>query len=217
MNPINNQSTRLVSLKDEIKQKLREDIISNTLKPGQRIVETEIAKNHGISQVPVREALRGLEEEGLVKTVKYKGAFVTEINQVELYHIFSLRTEIETSVLEIVVPKLTRRDTGELYDIVEKMKSGTPDYLTQSGFDMDFHSKIIEWSQIEIYNRVWGILNTHIRRYIAYFHPTIQIKPEEVYKYHLELVEVLEQGDVEKSKAAFREHIMSFCNETRIK
>ncbi|NTZ17359.1 GntR family transcriptional regulator [Paenibacillus sp. JMULE4] len=44
MNPINNQSTRLVSLKDEIKQKLREDIISNTLKPGQRIVETEIAK-----------------------------------------------------------------------------------------------------------------------------------------------------------------------------
>ncbi|QHE63316.1 GntR family transcriptional regulator [Rossellomorea vietnamensis] len=94
----------LASLKDEVKKKLTKDIITLKLKPGDRIVETEVAKKLGISQVPVREALRGLEEEGLIKTIKYRGAFVTDINPVEMYHMFSLRAKIETDAIEAILP-----------------------------------------------------------------------------------------------------------------
>ncbi|GKU82153.1 GntR family transcriptional regulator [Niallia sp. NCCP-28] len=202
---MNDQS---LPLKDKIKEIIRDEIIINKLKPGDRIVEIEVAKRLGISQVPVREALRGLEEEGLIRTVKYKGAFVTEINKLEMYHIFSLRASIETNVIEIITPNLTNKKIGELYDIVEKMRREEADYLLQSRLDMQFHRTIIAWSEIETYNRIWSMLNSHIQRYITVLNPTIQIRPEEVYAYHLELVEVLKQKDVQKSKEAFWEHIM---------
>ncbi|WP_456274511.1 GntR family transcriptional regulator [Bacillus sp. AK031] len=207
-----NKARSLVSLKDEVKQNLRDEIIKNKLKPGDRIVETEVAKKFGISQVPVREALRGLEEEGLIKTVKYKGAFVTEINPVEMYHIFSLRAEIEMNAIEIILPTLTKKDIGELYDIVEKMKYGKHDYAVQSELDMEFHRTIIEMSKVDVYMRIWTMLTSHIRRYITILNPQVQILPEEVYQYHFDLVKMLEQKDVEKSKEAFKGHIMKMVS-----
>ncbi|MCB5238675.1 GntR family transcriptional regulator [Niallia circulans] len=197
-----------LSLKDKVKKIIRDEIIINKLKPGDRVVETEVAKRLGISQVPVREALRGLEEEGLIRTVKYKGAFVTEINKTEMYHIFSLRASIETNAIEIITPQLTNQKLGELYDIVEQMKNEKPDYLLQSKLDMDFHRTIIAWSGIDTYNRIWSMLNSHIQRYITFLNPEIKIMPEEVYTYHLKLVEVLKQKDIEKSKEEFWNHIM---------
>lgn len=197
-----------LSLKDKVKKIIRDEIIINKLKPGDRVVETEVAKRLGISQVPVREALRGLEEEGLIRTVKYKGAFVTEINKTEMYHIFSLRASIETNAIEIITPQLTNQKLGELYDIVEQMKNEKPDYLLQSKLDMDFHRTIIAWSGIDTYNRIWSMLNSHIQRYITVLNPEIKILPEEVYTYHLKLVEVLKQKDIEKSKEEFWNHIM---------
>jgi len=197
-----------LSLKDKVKKILRDEIIINKLKPGERVVETEVAKRLGISQVPVREALRGLEEEGLIRTVKYKGAFVTEINKTEMYHIFSLRASIETNAIEIITPYLTNKKLGELYDIVEQMKNEKPDYLLQSKLDMDFHRTIISWSGIETYNRIWSMLNSHIQRYITVLNPEIKIMPEEVYTYHLKLVEVLKEKDIQKSKEVFWKHIM---------
>jgi len=197
-----------LSLKDKVKKILRDEIIINKLKPGERVVETEVAKRLGISQVPVREALRGLEEEGLIRTVKYKGAFVTEINKTEMYHVFSLRASIETNAIEIITPYLTNKKLGELYDIVEQMKNEKPDYLLQSKLDMDFHRTIISWSGIETYNRIWSMLNSHIQRYITVLNPEIKIMPEEVYTYHLKLVEVLKEKDIQKSKEVFWKHIM---------
>ncbi|NQD65842.1 GntR family transcriptional regulator [Bacillus haikouensis] len=198
----------LVSLKDEVKEKLKEDIIMLKLKPGDRIVETEVAKKLGISQVPVREALRGLEEEGLINTIKYRGAFVSDINPVEMYHMFSLRAKIETDAIEAILPKLTKRHFGELYDIVDKMKSGENDYAVQSRLDMEFHRTIIEWANVDVYLRIWGMLTNHIRRYITLLNPKVRILPEEVHQYHHALVEMLEERDAEKAKNAFREHIM---------
>ncbi|KPL59248.1 GntR family transcriptional regulator [Rossellomorea vietnamensis] len=198
----------LVSLKDEVKEKLTEDIIMLKLKPGDRIVETEVAKKLGISQVPVREALRGLEEEGLINTIKYRGAFVTDINPVEMYHMFSLRAKIETDAIEAILPQLTRRHFGELYDIVDKMKVAEKDYAVQSQLDMEFHRAIIEWSNVDVYLRIWGMLTNHIRRYITMLNPKVRILPEEVHQYHEALVKTLEERDVEKAKVVFKEHIM---------
>ncbi len=197
-----------ISLKDQVKKIIRDEIIMNKLKPGERIVETEVAKRLGISQVPVREALRGLEEEGLIRTVKYKGAFVTEINKTEMYHIFSLRASIETEAIEIITPNLTNQKLGVLYDIVEQMKNEKPDYLLQAKLDMEFHRTIIAWAEIATFDRIWSMLNSHIQRYITILNPEIRILPEEVHTYHLELVEVLKQKDIQKSKEVFRQHIM---------
>lgn len=207
----------LSSLKDYAKQELRDLIIANELKPGQRIVETEVAKRLGISQVPVREALRGLEEEGLVCSVKYKGAFVTEINYADIFYIFSLRSELEATAVSVILPRLTRRDLGELYDIVGQMalEIKNNNYHLLPGIDMRFHSRIIQLSNIECYHRIWNMLDGHIRRFIAYIHPIIPHKHEELYEDHKLLIRVLEEGAIDKAQAAFKAHIMEFFNKNQ--
>ncbi|TDG00098.1 GntR family transcriptional regulator [Paenibacillus piri] len=198
------------SLKDTVRQAIRDAIISNQLKPGERIIETEVAKSLGVSQVPVREALRGLEEEGLVKSVKYTGAFVTEIDISEIFHMYTLRAEIEANVIAHILPSLTKRHFGELYDIVERMKTnGAPhDHAAASALDLQFHWTIVEWGQIAVYNRIWSMVNNHIHRFIAYMHPRTIEDGRDDYEYHKRLIEVLEQGDIDRAKADFRAHIM---------
>ncbi|MDF2962925.1 MAG: GntR family transcriptional regulator [Paenibacillus sp.] len=198
------------SLKDKVRQEIRNAIISNELKPGERIIETEVAKQFGISQVPVREALRGLEEEGLVKSIKYTGAFVTEINISEIFHMYTLRAEIEANVIAHILPSLTKRHFGELYDIVERMKSSgvNQDYAVISAIDLEFHRKIVEWGDIAVYNRIWSMVNSHILRFITYMHPRTIEDGRDAFEVHKKLIEALEQGDIDQAKADFREHIM---------
>ncbi|MFB5189575.1 GntR family transcriptional regulator [Alicyclobacillus fastidiosus] len=206
-----------ISLKDEIKFKLRNAIITNELKPGQRLVETDIAKQYGTSQVPVREALRGLEEEGLVRTVKYKGAYVTEIELSEAYHIFSLRSDIESKVIELILPKMTQRHFGELYDIIAQMEADIENPRDLSALDTDFHLKLIDWANIDIYSRVWNMCYGRVRRFISFVHPPVHDKYVEMHEKHISLVQVFEKRDVEQAKLAIRAHIMRSFNESKYK
>lgn len=198
-------------LKDTIKQVIRSKIIDNQLKPGQRIVETEIARELQVSQIPVREALCGLEEEGLVKSVKYTGSFVTEVNNWEMYHMHLLRSFIETSAVETTLPKLTKKDFGALHDIVDAMaenQRNLADYSALSALDIDFHRTIVSWSNVETYNRIWAMLNGHVRRFINIVHPQVENKQAQLYEDHKLLLAVLEERDVEMAKQAIRSHIM---------
>ncbi len=198
-------------LKEAIKQVIRNKIIDNNLKPGQRIVETEIARELQVSQIPVREALCGLEEEGLIKSVKYTGSFVTEVNNWEMYHMHLLRSFIETSAIEITLLKLTKKDFGALHDIVDTMavsQKNLADYSAMAALDIEFHRTIVGWSNVETYNRIWTMLNGHVRRFINIVHPQIENKQAQVYEDHRLLLAVLEERDVEKAKKAIRSHIM---------
>lgn len=199
------------TLKGTIKQVVRNRIIENVLKPGQRIVETEIAREMQVSQIPVREALCGLEEEGFIKSVKYTGSFVTEINFKEMYHIYLLRSFIEATVIEMTLPKVTKAQFGTLHDIIDVMgenqrKQG--EYSVISALDIEFHRTIVSWGNVETYNRIWAMLNGHIRRFIHFAHPQIANKQERVYEDHKNLLQVLETRDAEKATREFRAHIM---------
>jgi len=198
-------------LKESIKQIIRSRIIENKLQPGQRIVETEIARELQVSQIPVREALCGLEEEGLIKSVKYTGSFVTEVDNREMYHMHLLRTFIETTAIEMTLPTLSKKDFGALHDIVDAMgekQRANADYSAISALDIEFHRTIVSWSGVEIYDRIWAKLNGHIRRFINIVHPQIANKQAQVYEDHRHLMEVLEERDVGKAKEAIRAHIM---------
>jgi DNA-binding GntR family transcriptional regulator len=209
------QMLEVSSLKDEVKDQIRDAILTGVLQPGARIVETQIARMFGISQVPVREALRGLEEEGLVRTVKYKGAYVSELVLDEIYHSFLLRSQVESGALDVVVPKLESVHFDELNNIVEQMRAVKNDdsYVVHSGLDVLFHSRIIEWAGVDIYMRIWNLLNGHVRRFITLMHPTyFSDNHVTVVKQHEELVTILQTKDVMRAKKAFIEHIMHLWN-----
>ncbi|KYZ74785.1 hypothetical protein AXX12_16305 [Anaerosporomusa subterranea] len=215
MNRTYRSENSLNPLKDAVKQAVRNKIIENVFKPGQRIVETEIARDMQVSQIPVREALCGLEEEGLIKSVKYTGSFVTEINFKEMYHIYLLRSSIEANVIEMTLPKVTKAQFGTLHDIIDSMEDNQRkhvDYSCTSALDIEFHRIIVNWGDIETYNRIWTMLNGHIRRFIHFAHPQIANKQDRVYEDHKNLLRVLETRDVEEAKRVFKAHIMDAFN-----
>src|SRR6185369_10116596 len=82
-------------LREEIRDQLIEDILNRRLSPGDRIVETRIAQRFGVSQAPVREALRDLELFGFVVTSPFRGAIVREISADDLLQLYPIRAVLE--------------------------------------------------------------------------------------------------------------------------
>ena len=103
----NEQKTPVIKrsvLREEIKTYLIDAIVKGTYKTGERLVETQIARDLGISQAPVREAFRDLEQIGILKTVPYKGAYVNGYSIKDLKNAYDVRAELEGLAIKLAVP-----------------------------------------------------------------------------------------------------------------
>jgi len=109
--------------KEKIFQQLRADIISQKLKPGQAIREDELAQSYGISRTPIREMLRKLEQEDLVKVVPNKGAFVSELTQKDIEEVLEIRISLESAAARLAASKLTSEDLAQLKEIEKQLDS----------------------------------------------------------------------------------------------
>ena len=101
-------------LRDEIKEYLIEAILQGTFKPGDRIVETRIAQELGVSQAPVREALRDLEMLGVVVSSPFRGAHVREFTDEELVEIYPIRAAIEGVAARAAADRITAQQILQL-------------------------------------------------------------------------------------------------------
>ncbi|HBY95342.1 MAG TPA: GntR family transcriptional regulator, partial [Chloroflexi bacterium] len=94
MSPAHTPINRRV-LREEIKERLMDAILRGSYQPGDRIVETRIAQDFGVSQAPVREAIRDLELMGFVESTPFKGASVRALNRAELGEVYPVRAALE--------------------------------------------------------------------------------------------------------------------------
>lgn len=99
-----------VTLKDQIVQRLRQQMIEGHFEPGQRIVESALAAELGLGNTAVREALYQLEDQGFVTRITNKGTFVTQFSPAEIDQIFRVRCELESLAIELVQERLTAQD-----------------------------------------------------------------------------------------------------------
>ena len=83
---------------------LREMVLSGDLQPGDRVIENRLTEELGISRPPLREAMRVLEQEGLIVQTPRKGAVVAPVTPHDIYEIVSLREEIEQIAVRLGVP-----------------------------------------------------------------------------------------------------------------
>jgi DNA-binding GntR family transcriptional regulator len=97
----------------QIVRSLRDDILNGVLAPGLQIRQEAVAEQFGVSRVPVREALRQLEAEGLVTTELHRGAFVSTRSLEEVEEMLDIRIALETRALKLAIPKLTREVLGK--------------------------------------------------------------------------------------------------------
>src|SRR5260221_5812094 len=95
------------TLRDTVTSAVRQSIVGGTLKPGDQINQVEVASKLHVSRGPLREALRQLEEEGLVLSLPNKGTFVTEITTADIEEVYSIRRVLENLAIQRAVEHAT--------------------------------------------------------------------------------------------------------------
>ncbi|MGA8215116.1 MAG: GntR family transcriptional regulator [Candidatus Sulfotelmatobacter sp.] len=105
---------------------IRDQILGWRYPPGTRIDQSDLARQLGISLVPLREALRKLAAEGLVQIVPHRGAFVCQVSRDELKDLYGVRIILEGIATRLAVPRLTDECIARLTGLLSKMEHETP-------------------------------------------------------------------------------------------
>ena len=138
-----------VTLRHRIVEVIRQAITSGDLAPGDRIVELQLAKQLGVGNTAVREALFELERAGLVTRIPNKGSFITKMSLEDALQIFRVRKELEGLALELAKEHMTATDLDILQGLVDAMKTaaGTSDFERFYQNDLEFHRTLWRLSQ----------------------------------------------------------------------
>lgn len=151
--------------REEIRTAIRDAIFSGKLKPGDRIIETYWAKEMGVSQGPVREAIRDLEAQGLVETVPFKGSRVRSLTEKDVRDNYSVRICLESKSIRDAITMLTDDQltalTDRLKEILEDMDACAKrgDLLNFTECDTAFHRAIIDATENQVLLRLWEQCN----------------------------------------------------------
>lgn len=191
---------------------LRAAIIGGRLRPGDRLKETELSEQLGISRAPVREALRQLEHEGLVISLPYRATEVLGISQEEIGEVLvPIRLTLETFAFRRALSLLTPEDFGALEELVQTMRraaeSGDLNALAEA--DVRFHELVIERSGQQHCLQIWRSIQPRVRAYFRRDAP-IHSRLDEITDEHEELLAVLRDGDEAQVLGTLRRHIGNY-------
>ena len=160
-------------LADQVKERLLEEIISGRYRPDERIVETQVARELGTSQAPVREALRGLEALGVVEITPFRGARVRRATRRELLEAYVVRSALEELGARLAVPRLDAAAVAELAGHVADMEAAAlaGDGRTVAEADARFHGRIVELADNGSLAKLWRSLEPFSRTYLTVIAP----------------------------------------------
>lgn len=198
----------------EVTNILRWRVIRGDLPAGERIGEEKVARELGVSRGPVREALRELENEGLVVVEAYRGAVVVDVSAAELKGVLlPVRHVIEQHVVENTLDKLTERDYAALGAIAQEMARVVDDEeqdLMQLMVELDiaFHSYIIDKYGDFHSRQLWASIAPRVRAGFYRF-GTLHSHPGAIAVEHDELLDALRTRDLDTTLEALAEHVLA--------
>ena len=131
-------------LRNVVFQTLRTAILKGELKPGERLMELQLASQLGVSRTPIREAIRMLEQEGLAKTIPRKGAEVAGMTAKDMEDVLHVRGALEELAVSTSCQKITDEELAELKDAMDAFIESTkqPDVVQVAQADVTFHDII---------------------------------------------------------------------------
>ncbi len=182
---------------------LRQAILKGDLKPNARLVQADIADQLGVSRMPVREALKTLELEGLITLEPHKGAIVNSLTLEDIDEIYELRTMLEPFTLGKSIPNLTKEDIVELERLHEEMLE-TKEIETYVDLNNRFHNLSLSGSKSK---RLHGLM-ARVSHGIA--KDTPYVIPDQIEKSNMEhagILDAIKAGDIETACAEYGRHI----------
>lgn len=158
------------SLPQSISHQISEAVLDGQLPPGTRLTEMQLARQMGVSRGPVREALRMLEQQGLVTSSPYKGWRVTELDPTDIEEIYTLRTVLECFALRRAARHMNPDDLNVLQGVVDEMAAAANahDSWQASLKDLEFHTLIWELSGHRLLLETLSAIRNKIQMLLAY-------------------------------------------------
>ncbi len=202
------QMDAYLPLRDVVFQTLRGAILRGDLRPGERLMELQLAAKLGVSRTPIREAIRMLEQEGLAITIPRKGAEVAKMTEKDMEDVLCIRCALEELAVRLSCEKMTPEELSELkqaMDEFEEISKGS-DITAIAKADVNFHDVLYKSSDNP---KLLGLLNNlreQMYRYRVEYLKDVSVYPRLIEE-HQFLYEALKEKDAEKASAFTRTHL----------
>lgn len=198
-----------VVISEQIKEQLIEDIFHHRYKSGDKLVESSLAKDLGVSQTSVREALRSLIAMGFLESEPFKGITVRSLTPQDLWEVYTVRAALESLAAGLAAERITGAEIDSLRSICKKMvRAGEQgDIPKRARRNIEFHQTIIRASGNKLILRLFE--NLQFGSYSLMTGSLSTMDPVEMASRHEKLIEALKSGDPVKAGDAMREHIES--------
>ncbi len=197
-----------VVLSEQVKEELLDGIMSGRFKPGDRLVESQIAKGMGISQSPVREALRDLVAMRFVEVEPHKGARVRKMDDREVVEVYPVRASLEELAGQMAV-KRAQAHIDDLERAVDKMGRAfrDKDARTMAHWDVQFHRTILEAADNRILLETWNSLMIEARTYLTLSNLMVRRPDIDLTPWHHPIIDAIRSGDPMRCGAEMRKHV----------
>ncbi len=196
------------SLAEEITSILRSRIITGEYEMGEKLIENKIAKELKVSRTPVRDAFKELTKDGLVEYVPNKGCFAKGFSKKDMADIYKVRTAVEQLAIEMAIENKDEETMQKLREQLEVINFYTEqkmsDRLLQA--NEEFHNLIYQMTKSRFIVQV-------LKSYQDYVHlarkSTLSKETNlpEIYQEHVQILETLEAGDIERAKEVDAKHL----------
>ena len=193
------------TIRDQIADQLRADLISGLLRPGERIREEDMATRFGVSRGPVRDVLIQLTKEGLLVGQRNAGVVVNDAPTGEMQALLmDLRKRIETHAIETVCGKLTQEDVTHLDNLLSEFGAALSqeNWSLSTQIDIQFHEYFVELAGGQDLINVWKPIILRMR--MNYKHKT---DPEQIPLEHKAILDALALDNLEQATTALHANI----------
>ena len=209
------------SLRGRVFQQIRENILSGKYKDGMELREIALGEELGVSRTPVREALRQLELEGLVKIVPNKGAYVTSINAKDIKDIYKMRSMLEGLCARWATEHITDEQIDELEEVIllsefhlKRGKEGQTQQVTE--LDGKFHEILYDASNSRILKHVLSDFHKYVRmvRKASVADPA---RAEKSIEEHKDILHAIKNRDANAAEILANAHMMNVMKNLNMK
>ncbi|MEW6623738.1 MAG: GntR family transcriptional regulator [Bacillota bacterium] len=195
-------------LRDIVFEALKDAIVKGQLKPGERLMEQQIAEELGVSRTPVREAIRKLELEGFIIMIPRRGAYVSDVSLKDVAQVFEVRAAMESLAAGLAAQRITDEQMEDLERKFVEAKAAleNSDLEMAIRFDSEFHEIIYQASRNDRLVQILSNLREQIHRYrsASLAHPG---RLKDTMEEHKNLLDAIYQRNVGLAEKLAKEHI----------
>ena len=204
--PPNDETIKRVSVVDNVTDRLRRAVLEGEIPPGESIKVGELEKRFGVSHIPIREAVRRLETEGLIIAMPQRAAVAAGVDLDDLNGLYDLRRIIECEVIRRSVESMTAEQVERVRNALTALEAEAEDHQSPRFWDLhrDFHWSLLEpgataWIE-RVLNQIWLASQRYVRLFVS---ETV----DDAMRDHRELLESCEARDGVRTEQLLRRHL----------